>query len=170
MTPRRPPREKPKAGAVRPAASARRRRPATSKTHRTPPALAPTLDRGISVLIVDDDRDARAIYGMYLRAVGCTVFTAVNGAQAVEQAMARVPTVIVMDLAMPTMDGWEAAERLKHSAVTRHIPIVALTAQPGARESARISGCDAFLAKPCMPQLLWCEISVLLGIEPGSSS
>ncbi len=155
---------------MRSAASGGRRRTAASQTRRPPPALAPSLDRGISVLIVDDDRDARAIYGMYLRAVGCTVFTAVNGAQAVEQATARIPSVIVMDLAMPTMDGWEAAERLKHSAVTRHIPIVALTAQPGARESAQISGYDAFLAKPCMPQLLWCEIAVLLGIDPGASS
>ena len=111
---------------------------------------------------MDDDRDARAIYSTYLRAMGCIVYTAADGAQAVGQAMARVPHVIVLDLAMPTMDGWEAAERLKHSPITRHIPIIAVTAQPGARESARISGCDAFLSKPCMPQLLWCEISLLL--------
>lgn len=107
---------------------------------------------------------------MYLRAVGCRVHTAADGVQAVEQATARLPHVIVLDLAMPVMDGWEAAERLKHSAATRHIPIVALTAQPGARESARISGCDAFLAKPCLPQLLWCEINLLLGREGDASS
>ena len=106
---------------------------------------------------------------MYLRAMGCIVYTAANGVLGIEQATARVPRVIVLDLAMPTMDGWEAAQRLKQSPITRHIPIIALTAQPGARESARISGCDAFLAKPCMPQLLWFEISLLLGIEPGAS-
>jgi CheY-like chemotaxis protein len=122
------------------------------------------------VLVVDDDRDARAIYSMFLRAVGCRVHTATDGVDAIAQATARLPDVIVLDLAMPRMDGWEAAERLKHSDVTRHIPIVALTAQPGARESARISGCDAFLAKPCMPQLLWCEISLLLGLGAVGSS
>lgn len=114
------------------------------------------------MLVVDDDRDARDIYSLYLRAVGCTVYTAANGARAVEEATARLPDVIVMDLAMPIMDGWEAAERLKHQAATRQIPIVALTAASGARDSAHISGCDAFLAKPCMPELLWCEISLLL--------
>ncbi len=101
--------------------------------------------------------------------MGCIVYTAANGVLGIEQATARVPRVIVLDLAMPTMDGWEAAQRLKQSPITRHIPIIALTAQLGARESARISGCDAFLAKPCMPQLLWFEISLLLGIEPGAS-
>jgi len=121
------------------------------------------------VLVVDDDRDARAIYSMFLRAVGCRVHTAHDGRQAIEQANAHLPDVIVLDLAMPLMDGWEAAERLKHSAATRHIPIVALTAQPGARESAHISGCDAFLAKPCMPQLLWCEISLLLAHNAASN-
>jgi two-component system, cell cycle response regulator DivK len=122
------------------------------------------------VLVVDDDPDARTIYSMFLRAVGCRVHTAADGLAAIAQATAYVPDVIVLDLAMPVMDGWEAAERLKQSAATRHIPIVALTAQPGARESARISGCDAFLAKPCMPQLLWCEISLLLGRGAGESN
>jgi CheY-like chemotaxis protein len=114
------------------------------------------------VLVVDDDRDARTIYSMYLQAVGCRVYTAMDGACAIAEATARVPDVIVMDLSMPIMDGWEAAERLKHHQATRHIPIVALTAVSGARDSARISGCDAFLAKPCMPELLWCEINLLL--------
>lgn len=156
--------------------SARRRQPRTGQKatgklqRRPPPAVEPRHGSTITVLVVDDDRDARAIYSMYLRAMGCTVYTAANGALGIEQATARVPRVIVLDLAMPTMDGWEAAQRLKQSRTTRHIPIIALTAQPGARESARISGCDAFLAKPCLPQLLWFEINLLLGIEPGAST
>ena len=121
-------------------------------------------------MVVDDDRDARAIYSMYLRAMGCVVHTAADGVHAMEQATTYIPDVIVLDLAMPTLDGWEAAERLKQSVVTRHIPIIALTAEPGARESARISGCDAFLAKPCLPQLLWCEISLLLDRASGAST
>jgi CheY-like chemotaxis protein len=79
--------------------------------------------------------------------------------------MALHPDLIVLDLAMPYVDGWQAAERLRRSPVTRSIPIIALTAIPGARESARLSGCDAFMSKPCLPQLLWCEVRLLLGID-----
>lgn len=164
------PRELPKATAMRRGISRRRSRTATPRARRSPPALAAPYKSPVSVLVVDDDRDARTIYSTFLRAVGCTVYVAADGVQAIEQATARVPSVIVLDLAMPNMDGWETAERLKRSAVTRHIPIVALTAQPGARESARISGCDAFLAKPCLPQLLWCEISILLARESSTPS
>src|SRR3954469_5473035 len=156
------------------------KRPASQPVHAhrsTLPArsaLAPrgsTLERArpLRVLVVDDDRDARAIYSMFLRAVGCRVHTAHDGRQAIEQANAHLPDVIVLDLAMPLMDGWEAAERLKHSAATRHIPIVALTAQPGARESAHLRGCNGSLARPCMPQLLWCGISLLLAHNAASN-
>jgi two-component system, cell cycle response regulator DivK len=117
----------------------------------------------ITVLVVDDDFDARTIFGLYLEAMGCIVHTAVNGAAAIAEATAHVPDLIVLDLVMPELDGWAAAERLKRSDLTRHIPIIALSAVPGARDSAKISGCDAYLAKPCLPQVLWGEISALLG-------
>jgi CheY-like chemotaxis protein len=115
--------------------------------------------------VVDDDLDARTMYGMYLKSMGCDVYTATDGAGAIKQAMALHPDLIVLDLAMPYVDGWQAAERLRRSPVTRSIPIIALTAIPGARESARLSGCDAFMSKPCLPQLLWCEVRLLLGID-----
>jgi CheY-like chemotaxis protein len=121
-----------------------------------------------SVLIADDDLDARTMYGVYLRAMGCDVFTATDGMSAVRQATAMHPDLIVMDLAMPHLDGWAATERLRRSPSTRGIPIIALTAVPGARESARLSGCDAFMAKPCLPQLLWCEVRLLLGLDDKS--
>src|SRR5204863_5458808 len=120
-----------------------------------------------SVLVVDDDLDARTMYGLYLKSRGCIVYTASDGGGAITQAHVLHPDVIVLDLAMPHVDGWAAAERLRKSPVTRDIPIIALTAVPGARESARLSGCDAFMAKPCLPQLLWCEVRLLLGLaEP----
>jgi len=118
------------------------------------------------VLVADDDLDARAMYSLYLQRRGCSVFTAADGQSAVEQAMAILPDLIVLDLAMPHVTGWAAAKRLRRSPLTRGIPIVALTALPGARESARMSGCDAFMSKPCLPQLLWCEIRLLLGLDP----
>lgn len=105
------------------------------------------------------------MYGLYLKSMGCTVYTAADGGGAITQAHALHPDLIVLDLAMPHIDGWAAAERLRRSPATRHIPIVALTAIPGARESARLSGCDAFMSKPCLPQLLWCEIQLLLDMD-----
>ena len=118
-----------------------------------------------SILVADDDLDARTMYGLYLRSMGCNVYTATDGAGAIKQATALHPDLIVLDLAMPHIDGWAAAERLRRSPVTRGIPIIALTAIPGARESARLSGCDAFMAKPCLPQMLWCEVRLLLGLD-----
>jgi two-component system cell cycle response regulator DivK len=122
------------------------------------------------VLVADDDLDARAMYSLYLQRMGCSVFTAADGQSAVEQAMAILPDLIVLDLAMPHVTGWAAAKRLRRSPLTRGIPILALTALPGARESARMSGCDAFMSKPCLPQLLWCEIRLLLGLDPAPAS
>jgi CheY-like chemotaxis protein len=114
------------------------------------------------VLIVDDDRDARMIYRTYLRHTGCRVRTAPDGAKAIDKAHRDPPDVIVMDLAMPRLDGWTASRWLKGSPATSHIPIIAVSAAPQAGEGARAAGCDGFLAKPCQPDLLWWEIRALL--------
>ena len=118
------------------------------------------------ILVVDDDRDARVVYGGYLRAMGCEVFVAQDGAVAIEKATSVWPDVIVMDLAMPRVDGWAATARLKESSWTRGIPIVALSAIETAGESARAAGCDAFIAKPCLPELLWWHVRRFLKDEP----
>jgi CheY-like chemotaxis protein len=122
----------------------------------------PKARASISVLVVDDDRDARVMYRMYLRHAGCKVRTARDGHDAITAANAWTPDVIVMDLMMPALDGWTASKWLKSSPTTAHIPIIALSAAPSAREDARAAGCDAFLAKPCQPDLLWWEIQALL--------
>lgn len=114
------------------------------------------------MLIADDDPDARTIYGSYLRAMGCSVFTARDGAVAVEKAAALCPDVIVMDLAMPHVDGWTATTQLRASRDTENIPVIALSAVDMGRDSARAAGCDGFLAKPCLPELLWWQIRALL--------
>jgi CheY-like chemotaxis protein len=116
----------------------------------------------ICVLVVDDDRDARAMYGLFLRHVGCRVRTARDGHVAITKANSWTPDVIVMDLAMPRLDGWTASKWLKASPSTAHIPIIALSAASESREEARAAGCDGFLAKPCLPDLLWWEINALL--------
>jgi two-component system cell cycle response regulator DivK len=126
----------------------------------------------ITVLVVDDDLDARAIYAAYLRSVGCTVFTGTDGRAAVQKARELLPDIIVMDLAMPRVDGWEATRQLNSSSWTRDIPIIAVSAVPMSRDEAFASGCDAYLSKPCDPEVLWSQIRALLKIPgaPGPSS
>jgi two-component system cell cycle response regulator DivK len=118
------------------------------------------------VLVVDDDFDARTIYATYLKAVGCSVFEASDGRAALDKADELSPDVIIMDLAMPRLDGWEAIRRLRQSSWTREIVIIALSAVPSARDTAFDAGCDAYLAKPCDPQLLWAQIQTLLRLPP----
>ena len=118
------------------------------------------------VLVVDDDFDARSIFSFYLRAVGCNVFVASDGRSALDKADELAPDVIVMDLAMPRLDGWEAIRRLRQSSWTREIPIIAVSAVPLSRETAFEAGCDVYLTKPCEPDVLWTEIRNLLRLPP----
>jgi two-component system, cell cycle response regulator DivK len=116
------------------------------------------------VLVVEDYQDAREMYAAYLQFSGYGVAEAANGVEAVEKAQALMPDIVLMDLALPRMDGWEATRRLKADPRTSHIPVVALTghALAGHAEGAREAGCDAFVTKPCLPDALVAEIQRLL--------
>lgn len=116
------------------------------------------------VLVVEDYQDAREMYAAYLQFSGYGVAEAANGVEAVEKAQELLPDIVLMDLALPRMDGWEATRRLKADPRTRHIPVVALTghALAGHAEGAREAGCDAFVTKPCLPDALVAEIKRLL--------
>lgn len=116
------------------------------------------------VLVVEDYQDAREMYGAYLSFSGYRVAEATNGVEAIDKAIELMPDIILMDLALPRMDGWEATRRLKLDERTRHIPIVALTghALAGHAEGARLAGCDAFVTKPCLPDALVAEIQRML--------
>jgi two-component system, cell cycle response regulator DivK len=118
------------------------------------------------ILVVDDYQDAREMYAEYLQFSGFRVAEAKNGNEAVEQAFALKPDLILMDLSLPGMDGWEATRRLKADEATRHIPIVALTghALAGASEGARKAGCDSFVTKPCLPDDLVVEVRRMLSL------
>ena len=117
------------------------------------------------ILVVDDYQDAREMYAEYLQFSGFRVAEARNGNEAVEQALALKPDLILMDLSLPGMDGWEATRRLKADDTTKHIPIVALTghALAGASEGAKKAGCDSFVTKPCLPDDLVVEVRRMLG-------
>jgi CheY-like chemotaxis protein len=117
------------------------------------------------ILVVDDYQDAREMYAEYLQFSGFRVAEARNGNEAVEQAFALRPALVLMDLSLPGMDGWEATRVLKADPRTRHIPVVALTghALAGSSEGARRAGCDAFVTKPCLPDDLVVEVRRMLG-------
>jgi two-component system cell cycle response regulator DivK len=117
------------------------------------------------VLLVDDYPDARDMYGEYLEYSGYDVIQASNGMEALQSAFDHQPDIILMDLSLPVMDGWEATRRLKANDRTASIPVVALTghALAGIFEGAQRAGCDSFVTKPCLPEDLVKEIKRLLG-------
>jgi two-component system cell cycle response regulator DivK len=121
-------------------------------------------DGRVRVLLVDDYPDAREMYTEYLEFCGFDVVEAGNGMEALQRAADAAPDIILMDLSLPVMDGWEATRRLKADARTASIPVVALTghALAGISEGARNAGCDAFVTKPCLPEDLVKEIRKVL--------
>lgn len=104
-----------------------------------------------SILVVDDQRDGRDMLTDYLTQCGYEVHTAVDGLDAIDAALRIRPSLILMDLMMPRMDGWEAIRRLKTDQRTQGIPIVALTASSDSRRAcgADVVGCEGVLPKPC---------------------
>ena len=123
------------------------------------------------ILVVDDYQDAREMYAEYLQFSGFRVAEARNGNEAVEQAFALKPDLILMDLSLPGMDGWEATRMLKADDRTKNIPVVALTghALAGASEGAKKAGCDSFVTKPCLPDDLVVEVRRMLNaVKQGS--
>ena len=125
----------------------------------------------LRVLVVDDYPDAREMYSEYLEFSGFDVVQAVNGIEALQRAVDAAPDIILMDLSLPVMDGWEATRRLKEDARTNRIPVVALTghALEGISEGAAKAGCDAFVTKPCLPEDLVKEIRKILDRAPQST-
>ncbi len=135
------------------------------KTAKAPPAARATLGGGGSlVLVVDDFHDNREMYTQYLSFAGYRVAEAVDGEDALAKARGLLPDVIVMDLSLPRLDGWEATRRLKKDPLTAAIPVIALTghAMGGHAEGAIDAGCDAFVTKPCVPSDLEARVREML--------
>jgi two-component system cell cycle response regulator DivK len=124
-----------------------------------PPPLARPL-----VLLVDDYADAREMYSFYLERHGYRVEEAGDGHEALAKALDLLPAIILLDLSLPGVDGWELARILKQDARTAAIPIIALTAHAlnGEQDRALSAGCDAFITKPCLPQVLARELERVL--------
>jgi two-component system, cell cycle response regulator DivK len=116
------------------------------------------------ILVVDDYDDAREMYAESLSVSGFRVAEAADGLRAIELAQQLAPDVILMDLSLPGVDGWEATRRIRADARTMHIPIVALTghAMSNALDRARQAGCDRFVVKPALPDEVIAEVRLAM--------
>lgn len=112
------------------------------------------------VLLIDDDEDSRAIYAAILEHHGYIVVQAPDGETGLRLAREISPAVILMDVTLPTIDGWTATTELKSAPGTSGIPVIMLTARALDTDRARghDSGCDSYLTKPCAPSLVLDEV------------
>lgn len=112
----------------------------------------------VKILLVEDNEMNRDMLSRRLRRNGYEVVIATDGQQGVEMAVSEAPDLILMDMSLPVIDGWEAARRVRENEATRKIPVIALTAHAmaGDREKAIEAGCDDYDTKPV-------EITRLLG-------
>ena len=111
----------------------------------------------MKILYVEDNEDNIFMLKIRLTRAGHTVVIAKDGAQGIAMALSEQPDMILMDLSLPVLDGWEATRQIKAAPDTKHIPVIALTANAmtGDREKALAAGCDDYDTKPVeLPRLL----------------
>ena len=123
----------------------------------------------MKILYVEDNDDNIYMLERRLKRAGFTVLIARDGAAGVDMAAAEQPDLILMDMGLPVLDGWEATRQIKAAEQTRHIPVIALTANAmaGDREKAIAAGCDDFDTKPVeLPRLL----AKIQALAPGGPS
>jgi two-component system KDP operon response regulator KdpE len=119
------------------------------------------------LMLIDDDKNTRQGYEMYLSGKGFRVDTFDGGADALALVQSVGPDLIILDLGLPDVDGWEVARRLKSDVHTERIPIIAFSGRSMQHEqiSALRAGCDLYLTKPCAPDRLLGAIRKLLGLS-----
>lgn len=118
------------------------------------------------VLLVDDDPDTRDAYSALLAAHGFKVTTAETGRQALNAALLSTPDVIVLDIVLPDMDGWETLRQLKARLRTRKIPVLVLSGHQWAADEVSAAPCERYLQKPCAPDELLRYIRALAPTPP----
>ena len=121
-----------------------------------------------TILIVEDNEMNREMLSRRLTRKGYTVVMAVDGASSIDIARTSTPDLILMDMSLPVIDGWEATRRLKADAELKHIPVIALTAHAMSndREKALEAGCDDYDTKPIELTRLLGKIETLLQVTP----
>ncbi|HMD96652.1 MAG TPA: response regulator [Terriglobia bacterium] len=114
------------------------------------------------ILLVDDSKDNRELYEYFLSLKGFRVTSASDGEEALNKAFELQPDLVVMDLSLPGISGWEATRRLKADERTKRVPVVILSAYDFSGATAEL-GCEGFLVKPCLPDAMISEIARVLG-------
>jgi len=116
------------------------------------------------ILLVEDNEMNRDMLSRRLERRGYAVVLAVDGRSGVEMALSHAPDLVLMDMSLPVLDGWEATRQIKAAPATRHLPVIALTAHAmsGDREKALEAGCDDYDTKPIDLQRLLDKIAALL--------
>jgi two-component system, cell cycle response regulator DivK len=119
------------------------------------------------ILVVEDQEDNRIILRRLLSSAGYDLIEAVNGEDGVALALSTRPDLILMDIQLPAMDGYEATRRIKSNAELKSIPVIAVTsyALSGDEAKARAAGCDAYVAKPFSPRQLLAKVREYLPTE-----
>ena len=117
------------------------------------------------ILVVEDTEDNRQILRDLLGMAGYDMIEAHDGAEGVAQATAHKPDLILMDIQMPVMDGYEATRRIKADPALKSIPVIAVTsyALSGDEEKTRAAGCDGYIAKPYSPRQMLAKVREILG-------
>jgi two-component system cell cycle response regulator DivK len=129
-------------------------------------------ERAATILLVEDNEDNRIVYSTILKYAGHRVVEATDGEAGVSLARSERPDLILMDVSIPLLDGWEATRILKADPETRHIPIVALTAHAleEDRAKAREVGCDGYIAKPAEPRVVLAHVQEYLARASGEAT
>jgi two-component system cell cycle response regulator DivK len=124
-------------------------------------------DTPFTILLVEDNDDNRIIYSTALRFTGYEVVEAITGTEGVRMARSEKPDLILMDISVPELDGWQATSILKADPETASIPIIAVTAHalPDDERRSMEAGCDGYLAKPITPAALIAEVDRRLGLS-----
>jgi CheY-like chemotaxis protein len=120
-----------------------------------------------TILVVDDEPDQREIYRAVLRHAGYVVLEAANAIEGIRLAVEAAPDLILLDMALPMMDGWEAARVLKQNPATSYIPVCAISARVlPPEDAARITaaGFECYLLKPIEPRLVLNEVASRIGL------
>ena len=133
---------------------------------------AEALSKKPVVILIEDEPEIRRFLRASLIGHGYRLFEATTGAEGLREAESRQPDIVVLDLGLPDIDGWEVARRLKGDDETRAIPIIAFSGRSMQHEqvSALRAGCDVYLTKPCAPDKLLGAVRKLLGMEERTAS
>jgi len=121
------------------------------------------------VLVVEDNPDNQDLVTRFLRREGYVVILAEDGVAGIEKAKSEIPDLILMDLSLPRLDGWEATRQIKADPTTSAIPVIALTAHAYESDAKKAleAGCDAFETKPVMYQRLMRTIDNMIAAATG---